>query len=56
VYKAKLTGNNNPGACVHYYFASFSLLIQVPFRFQSMATLKEGDQSQMWEFIPVLLL
>ena len=27
--------------------------LSIPFRLQSMATLKEGDQFQMWEFIRV---
>ena len=36
---------------VHYFFASGYL--SIPFRLQSMAALKEGDQWQMWEFIPI---
>lgn len=32
------------------FFASVCL--SVPFRLQLMANLKEGDQEQMWEFIP----
>ena len=43
----------SPGVRVQLfiYFASGCLLI--PFRLQLMATLKEGDQWQMWEFIPI---
>ena len=33
------------------FFASGCL--SIPFRLQSMATLKEGDQWQMWEFIRI---
>ena len=40
-----------PGVRVHYFFASGYL--SIPFRLQSMATLEEGDQLQMWEFIPI---
>ena len=39
------------GVRVHYFFASGCL--SIPFRLQSMAALKEGDQWQMWEFIPI---
>ena len=40
-----------PGVRVHCFFASGYL--SIPFRLQSMAPLKEGDQWQMWEFIPI---
>ena len=43
--------NNAPGVRVHYYFASGRPSIL--FRLQLMATLREGDEWQMWEFIPV---
>ena len=43
--------NFNPGVRVLFFFASGCL--SIPFRLQLMATLKEGDQWQMWEFIPV---
>ena len=46
----RITGNG-PGVCVHFYFVSGCLSISFPL--QSMATLKEGDQLQMWEFLPV---
>ena len=36
------------GVRVHFFF-DFDYL-SIPFRLQSMATLKEGDQWQMWEF------
>ena len=39
------------GACPFFFFASGPLLIS--FRLQLMATLKEGDQCQMWEFRPL---
>ena len=45
-------GNHILGVRVHYFFTSGYLTIS--FRLQSMATLKEGDHWQMWEFIPVL--
>ena len=38
-----------PGVRVLFFFASGCL--SIPFGLQSMATLKEGDQWQMWEFI-----
>ena len=40
-----------PGVRLHYFFASGCL--SIPFRLQLMTTLKEGDQRQMWEFIPI---
>ena len=40
-----------PGVRVHYFFASGCL--SIPFRLQVMATLEEGDQLQMWEFIRI---
>ena len=46
IYKS----NYEPGVRVHFFF--FWLSVN-PFCLQSMATLKEGDQSQMWEFIPI---
>ena len=42
-----------PGVRVHYIFASGCLFKLIHFRLQSMATLNEGDQYQMWEFIRV---
>ena len=42
---------NVRGVRVHHFFASGYL--SIPFRLQSMATLKEGDQLQMWEFIRI---
>ena len=42
---------NIPGVRVHLFFAFGPLLIS--FRLQLMATLKEGDQCQMWEFRPL---
>ena len=39
------------GVRVHY-FLLLSISGSISFRLQSMATLKEGDQWQMWEFIP----
>jgi hypothetical protein len=42
------------GVRVHDFFTSGCLLIL--FRLQSMATLKEGDKWQMWEFIRVLVV
>ena len=41
------------GVRIHCFFASSCL--SIPFRLQSrlMATLKEGDPWQIWEFIPV---
>ena len=42
---------NALGVRVQYYFC-FCLSFN-PFRLQTMANLKEGDQWQMWEFIPV---
>ena len=38
-----------PGVRVHY----FLLLVVCQFSFQLMATLKEGDKWQMWEFIRI---
>ena len=43
-------GFNVPGVRANFFFASGFLSIS--FRLQSMATLKEGDHWQMWEFIP----
>ena len=40
-----------PGVRAHCFFASGCL--SIPFRLQSMATLEEGDQWQMWEFIRI---
>ena len=45
--------NNNPGVRVHYFFASGCLSILFHPEWQLMATLKKGDQWQMWEFIPI---
>ena len=42
---------NAPGVRVHSYFACSCLSIS--FCFQLMATLKEGDQWQMWEFVRI---
>ena len=51
---AQIDTYNVPGVRVYYFFASASLsLSSIPFRLQTMATLKEGDQLQMWEFIQV---
>jgi hypothetical protein len=44
-------GRGNEG-CVSIIFC-FWLYIN-PFRLQSMATLKKGDECQMWEFIRIL--
>ena len=45
-------GTGKGGACagvrIHFFPSGYLL---IPFRLQSMATLKEGDQRQMWEFI-----
>jgi hypothetical protein len=41
-----------PGVRVHYYFLLL-VFLSIPFRLQSMAPLKEGDQWQMWEFIRI---
>ena len=48
---AKDKDSNNPGVRVHIFFVSGYL--SNPFPLQSMAPLKEGDQWQMWEFIPI---
>ena len=40
-----------PGVRVIFFITSGCLSIS--FRLQEMTTLKEGDQWQMWEFIPV---
>ena len=40
-----------PGVRVHFFFAVF--YFSIPFRLQSMATLKESDFKQMWEFIHI---
>ena len=40
------------GVRVHFIFASGCLLIPFGLQYLKMATLKEGDQLQMWEFIP----
>lgn len=44
-------GGNARGVRVYPFFASGCLSIL--FRLQSMAPLKEGDNWQMWEFIPL---
>ena len=41
----------SPGVRVLFFFASGCL--SNPFRLQVMATLKEGDPWQMWEFIRI---
>ena len=43
--------NNFEGVRVH--FILLPAVCQFPIRLQSMVTLKEGDQWQMWEFIPI---
>ena len=43
--------NNFEGVRVH--FILLPAICQFPIRLQSMVTLKEGDQWQMWEFIPI---
>ena len=48
--RSQLFVRNVIGVRVHLLFASGCL--SIPFCLQSMATLKEGDQLQMWEFIP----
>ena len=41
---------NAPGVRVHYFFFASGCL-SILFCLQLMATLKEGDRWQMWEFI-----
>ena len=48
---APQTGDFIRGMRVYYYFASGCL--SIPFRPQSVATLKKGDQWQIWEFIRI---
>ena len=49
---AQITPKYDPyGVRVHFFFASGYL--SIPFRLQEMAVLNEGDEMQMWEFIPV---
>ena len=45
------TGSNDPGVRVTHYIVS--RCVSTPFRLQTIANLKEGDQWQMWEFIRV---
>ena len=45
--------DNNPGVRVHYLFTSGCLSILFHLEWQLMATLKEGDLWQMWEFIRI---
>ena len=40
------------GVRVHFIFASGCLSIPFGLQYLGMATLKEGDYLQMWEFIP----
>jgi hypothetical protein len=40
-----------PAVRVHCFFTS--VCSSIPFCFQVMAALNEGDQNQMWEFIRV---
>jgi hypothetical protein len=42
-----------PGVCACSFFFLLLADLLIPFRLQSMATLKEDDQLQMWEFIRV---
>ena len=49
---AAMHPNSAFGVRVHFFFASGCL--SIPFRPQSMATLKEGNQWQMWEFIRII--
>ena len=51
VPEAVFTGFEVPAVRVHYHFA-FGCL-SIPFRLQSMSFLREGEQRQMWEFIPI---
>ena len=39
-----------PGVCPLFFISGF---LSISFRLQGMATLKEGDQWQMWEFIRI---
>ena len=39
------------GVSVHFFFASGCLSIPIGLQKLAMATLKEGNQLQMWEFI-----
>ena len=50
--KGKFFNSNvlNPGVCPFFFTSGY---LSIPFRLQSMATLKEGDQRQMWEFIRI---
>ena len=45
--------NHGPGVSVNYYVLFALSRLLTPLRLQSMATLKEGDQWQMWEFIRI---
>ena len=45
------SGDNAPGVRVHYFL--FLTVSYVNSRLQKMATLEEGNQRQMWEFIRV---
>ena len=47
----RASGSHNHGVRVHYVL--LLAVCEFPFRLQSMVTLKEGDQWQMWEFIPI---
>ena len=42
---------NDPGVRVHYIL--LLAVLSIPFRLQSMATLEEGNEWQMWEFIRI---
>ena len=42
---------SDPRVRVHFFFVSGPL--SIPFRRQSMASLKRGDQWEMWEFIRI---
>ena len=44
--------NHGPGVSVNYVLFALSRLL-TPLRLQSMATLKEANQLQMWEFIRI---
>ena len=45
---------NVAGVRVRYFFAFWLCVVNLnPLSIQSMATLKEGDQRQMWEFIRI---
>ena len=54
VFFAALNVGHASGVRVHYYVLLPDFCqIFFPFRLQSMATLKKGDQWQMWEFIQI---